>query len=76
MTDNPLDDWPRQYYSPGGGNPFLFYFVFGNVGTDAGLSRSKYRSNGLLPDFDLMKYEVLDSDCVVRRPLYTSGSSL
>lgn len=55
MTDDSLRDWPRPHFQPAGGHAFLFYLVFGKVDVQAGLSRSKYRTEGP-PAFDLMKY--------------------
>jgi hypothetical protein len=46
MESSP-EEWPRQYYVPGGRNPFLFYVVFGRVDTTRILSRGAYRSNGI-----------------------------
>jgi hypothetical protein len=41
-----LKSWPRPHFTPGGGNPFLFYCVFGNFDLSKDFAKSKYRSNG------------------------------
>lgn len=41
-----LDTWERKHYTAGGGDPFLFYVLYGEIDLTASLSRSKYRSNG------------------------------
>ena len=62
-----LSDWPRPQYQPGGGEPFLFFVVYGDVNTAAPLSASKYRCGGFPDGIDLMGYgpeehaEVVDS---------------
>lgn len=59
--------WEREHYLEGGGDPFLFYVVFGEVDTTVALSRSKYRCDGVPDGVDVMSYgpnqhpEVLDS---------------
>jgi hypothetical protein len=62
-----LPDWPRPQYQPGGGQPFLFFAVYGDVDTSAPLSSSRYRCGGFPEGIDLMGYgpdqhpEVVDS---------------
>ena len=56
MNDNTLPNWPRQHYEPGGGNPFLFYVVFGAAVKDLKLSRSKYRCDEVSPGLELLLY--------------------
>jgi hypothetical protein len=41
-----LASWPRPHFAPGGGNPLLFYVVFGTFDLTKPLGRSKYRSDG------------------------------
>ncbi|QJW96325.1 hypothetical protein [Frigoriglobus tundricola] len=38
--------WPRPHFTPGGGNPLLFFAVFGAFDLNDPFHRSKYRSNG------------------------------
>ena len=43
-----MSHWLRPHYQEGGGEPYLFYAVFGNFPTRmAPLSASRYRSSGL-----------------------------
>ena len=51
-----LESWERQHFTDGGGEPFLFYVVFGNVDASASLSRSKYRCDGMVDGIDIMTY--------------------
>ena len=41
-----LKSWPRPHFEPGGGNPLLFFVVFGAFDLEQPLSSSKYRSAG------------------------------
>jgi hypothetical protein len=43
---NKLKSWPRPHFTPGGGNPLLFYRVFGEFDLSRPLSRAKYRASG------------------------------
>ncbi len=52
----PLSEWPRRHYVPGGKNPFLFYVVYGRVDTTKSFSASAYRSNGIPDGLDVMSY--------------------
>jgi hypothetical protein len=52
----PLTDWPRQHYSPAGGDAWLFYVIYGDVDITASLSRGKYSSNGAPDGIDVMSY--------------------
>jgi hypothetical protein len=45
MTD--MQTWERKYFSPGGGDAFLFYVIFGKFAQPFELSRSQYRTNGV-----------------------------
>ena len=51
-----LPTWPRKYYSPDGGQPFLFYVVYGDIETNAPLDGQRYRSAGVPDGLDLMHY--------------------
>lgn len=55
-----LPDWPRQYFEESGGNPFLFYVVFGRFGELPAMSASKYRSKGVFPGLDLSHHDQPD----------------
>ena len=55
-TGTALNSWPRPSFTPGGGEPLLFYVVFGNVDTGASLSRATYRSEGIAPGLELFSY--------------------
>jgi hypothetical protein len=56
-----LDTWERQYFVPSGGDPLLFYVVYGDVDSSVELSRKKYRSEGIPEGIDVMSYNA-DSD--------------
>ena len=49
-----LKSWPRPHFTPGGGDPFLFFVVFGDFDLKKPFSVSKYRSNGPGDWFDLI----------------------
>ena len=51
-----LDDWDREYYTGAGGEPSLFYVVFGDCDLAAPMSRGKYRSEGAHEGIDVMAY--------------------
>lgn len=55
MTDN-LKTWERPHFVDDGGEPFLFYVVYGNIDFSGPLSRSSYRTNGCPEGIDLMAY--------------------
>jgi len=57
MADEQLADWPRKFYQGPGGNPFLFYVVFGAFPQMPALSRQEYRSNGVCPGLQLSHYD-------------------
>lgn len=46
----------RKHYVAGGGDPLLFYVVYGKIDSSVSFSRSKYRSNGAPDGVDLMSY--------------------
>lgn len=57
MSTEILSSWPREFYQPGGGgSAFLFYVVFGDINTDAPLSRQKYGVGGMPEALDLQQY--------------------
>ena len=51
-----LQTWEREHYVAGGGDPMLFYVVYGEIDATAPLSRAKYRSNGVPDGIALMSY--------------------
>lgn len=51
-----LETWERKHYVAGGGDPFLFYVVYGEIDASARLTRSKYRTNGVPDGIDVMSY--------------------
>jgi len=55
MTEQPTD-WLRPRYCSGGGDPFLFYVVYGPVPTDFTISKSEYRFAGIPDGIELMAY--------------------
>jgi hypothetical protein len=56
MTTEQLETWERQHYVAGGGDPMLFYVVYGEIDSSAPLSRGSYRSNGAPDGIDVMSY--------------------
>ncbi len=46
--------WARPHFTPGGGDPLVFYAVFGQFDLKKPLSRSKYRTSGLPDWLDLV----------------------
>lgn len=51
-----LPSWPRTHFEPGGGNPFLFYVVFGDINQSIPLSRTHYRVQSVPEKLDIMAY--------------------
>lgn len=51
-----LQTWEREQYVAGGGDPFLFYVVYGDVNLSAPFSRGTYRSNGAPNGIEIMTY--------------------
>lgn len=51
-----LETWQREHYAPGGGAPFLFYVIYGDIDPSQPLSRSKYRTNGAPEGLEVMSY--------------------
>lgn len=80
----PLANWDRPHFERGGGEPYLFYVVYGDIDTDAPLSRSKYRSEGIPEKLDLSRYARAEHPDVfagfetgpLRRQLQSSGTGV
>ena len=51
-----IESWFRKNFVDGGGEPFLFYVVYGNINPSTPLSRSKYRSQGPPAGLSMMSY--------------------
>lgn len=51
-----LQRWEREYYETGGGDPFLFYVLYGTIDHQVPLSRSQYRSQGMPEGLQIMTY--------------------
>ncbi|MFO0821479.1 MAG: hypothetical protein U1A77_26280 [Pirellulales bacterium] len=51
-----IETWQREHYVAGGGDPMLFYVVYGEIDASAPLSRSRYRSSGAPDGIDVMSY--------------------
>jgi hypothetical protein len=51
-----MNDWTREHFQPGGGDPFLFYVVYGPTPTDFTISRETYRCEGVPDGLDVMAY--------------------
>jgi hypothetical protein len=57
MSNDSLEQWPRPYFEPGGGEPFLFYVVFGASTQGLKLSRSRYRCEGIPAGLAIQAYD-------------------
>jgi hypothetical protein len=51
-----LKSWPRPYFVPNGGDPLLFYAIFGEFDLTRVLSPSKYRTSGKPEWLDLVTF--------------------
>ena len=49
----PLPDWPRPRFAPGGGEPFLFFAVFGASVDGLQVSRNRHRCEGVPAGIDI-----------------------
>lgn len=58
---NLLGNWERKHFVDGGGEPFLFYVVYGEVDPSIPLSSELYHSEGIPLGIDVMSYSA-DSD--------------
>jgi hypothetical protein len=52
-----LKSWPRPHFAPSGGNPLLFYVLFGQFDLSRPLSQSKYRAAGMPKWLQLTSYD-------------------
>lgn len=59
-----IQSWEREHYEAGGGDPFLFYVVYGDINMSEGLSRSKYRLERKPEELELMAYGSNDPEAV------------
>lgn len=50
------DDWHRRHFTPGGGDAFLFFVVFGQASQPLDIKSSTYRVSGLPPGIDLRSH--------------------
>jgi hypothetical protein len=51
-----LTTWERKHYVTGGGEPFLFYVVYGDIDWSTSLGRYTYRSDGVPDGLDVLSY--------------------
>lgn len=51
-----LATWSRDYYKVAGGNPFLFFVVYGDFPAGRAISRSKYRCAGIPDGIEVRSY--------------------
>jgi len=66
-----IASWPRPHFAPGGGDPLLFYVVFGDFDLKTTLSRTRYRSEGVQGWLELTSHERATQPEVFAR--YQSG---
>ena len=52
-----MTSWPRPHFEAGGGDPFLFYVMYGEFPQTLSPSRQQYRTNGLPEGLAAMKYD-------------------
>jgi hypothetical protein len=57
MSSDSLEQWPRPHFEAGGGEPFLFYAVFGASTQGLKLSRSRYRCEGIPAGIGIHAYD-------------------
>src|SRR5512141_3420727 len=60
-------DWPRRFYRPGGGTPFLFYVVYGSVKDPLSLPSDACRCDSIPDGLELTSYGPGDHPEVVDR---------
>jgi len=53
---NSLKTWERKYFGSPLDSPFIFFCIHGDFSADFRISQEKYRTLGLPPGCDLMKY--------------------
>lgn len=68
-----LQSWPRPHFAPGGGDPLLFYVVFGTIDLSQTLSRSKYRAAGMPDWLEMKSYDRAKQPQVLEQ--YQSGAT-
>jgi len=51
-----IPSWPREYFSQPGGEPFLFYVVYGQFDQEFRISDQKYRCTGVPDGLEIMQY--------------------
>lgn len=56
MMSEILTNWERSHYQPGGGDPFLFYVIYGEIDLNAALSSQKYRVEDTPEELEIMTY--------------------
>jgi len=56
-VSNELQSWPRPHFVAGGGEPLLFYAVFGQFDLTKPLSKSNYRTSGLPDWLEMVSYD-------------------
>jgi hypothetical protein len=56
MSDDP-PDWPRPYFTQPGGEPFLYFVVYGEFGKLSSMSASHYRTRGVPAGLKLSRYQ-------------------
>lgn len=57
VPDLPVS-WPRPHYTRPGGNPFLFYVVFGRLAQPIEISRTRYRMSNVPAGLDIVEYRL------------------
>src|SRR5687768_10625006 len=61
-----IPTWTRDYYAPAGGDPFLFYVVYGAADLSFQLNGSAYRCGGIPEGIDVWGYTRGGDDEVFR----------
>lgn len=64
---NALPDWTREFYRQPGGQPYLFYAVYGTFGKLPTLSAAQYRSGGIPAGLKFNQYRKQEHPQVLAR---------
>src|SRR5947209_6026419 len=51
-----LTTWERGHFTPGGGNPMIWYAVYGSFAEDISISASNYRTAGIPKGVELRRF--------------------
>jgi len=52
-----LKSWPRPHFTPGGGDAFVMYDVFGSIDEQLSISKAAHRTNGVPAGVEIHHYD-------------------